>query len=226
MLHAASHDIGARNANEFYWSRPSFGNVASVASHGTGTKNRLKFFDVNQALEMLWVPLVTMLAWEVGLKFFWRHQALEILRMPLVTKLVKEMRLKCFWSRPNFADVASAASHDIGARNLFENFLKSTKVWRCCLCRQSRYWSEKSDWNFFEVEIERGEERDEKKERSLEKRWTERWMINNSKIVDWTKSLSPYQMSIYFCFPKKLCERREMDRKMEAIERSNWRRQK
>ena len=37
-----------------------------------------------------------------------------------------------FSSRPSFGDVASAASHDISARNAIENFLKSTNVWRCC----------------------------------------------------------------------------------------------
>ena len=31
-----------------------------------------------------------------------------------------------------FVHFASAASHDIGARNAIETFLKSTKLWRCC----------------------------------------------------------------------------------------------
>ena len=45
-----------------------------------------------------------------------------MLRVPLVTILAREMRLKIFWSRPSFGDVASAASHDIGARNAIEIF--------------------------------------------------------------------------------------------------------
>ena len=42
--------------------------------------------------------------------------------MPLVTILAREMRLKIFRSRPSFGDVASGASHDIGAKNAIENF--------------------------------------------------------------------------------------------------------
>ena len=44
-MSAASHDIGARNASE-------------------------TFFQVDQALELLRVPLVTILAREMGLEFF------------------------------------------------------------------------------------------------------------------------------------------------------------
>ena len=46
--------------------------------------------------------------------------------MALVTILAREMRLKVFSSRPSFGDVASGASHDIGARNAIEIFSKST----------------------------------------------------------------------------------------------------
>ena len=106
---------------------------------------RSKFFEVDQRLEMLRVPLVTILAREMRSKFFEVDQALEMLRVPLVTILAREMRLKLFESRPSFGDVASAASHDIGARNAIENFLKSTELWRCCECRLSRYWREKCD---------------------------------------------------------------------------------
>ena len=42
--------------------------------------------------------------------------------MPLVTILALEMRLKVFSSRPRCGDVASGASHDIGARNAIEVF--------------------------------------------------------------------------------------------------------
>ena len=34
------------------------------------------------------------------------------------------------------------------AREMRFNFFKSTKLWRCCECRYSRYWREKGDWNF------------------------------------------------------------------------------
>ena len=90
------------------------------------------------------MPLITILARKMRLKFFEEDQALEILPVALVTILAREMRLK-FSSRPSFGDVANAASHDIGARNAIEIFLKSTKLWRCCECRQSRYWRKKCD---------------------------------------------------------------------------------
>ena len=42
------------------------------------------------------------------------------------------------WSRPPFGDVASAASHDIGARNAIENFevdqRNSNIIWRAENC--------------------------------------------------------------------------------------------
>ena len=62
------------------------------------------------------------------------------------------MRLKCFLSRPSFGDVACVASHDIGAINAVEMFFKSTKLWRWCECCSSRYWGEKCDRKFFEVD--------------------------------------------------------------------------
>ena len=71
---------------------------------------------------MLRVPLVTILAREMRLKFFDVDQRLEMLRVPLVTILAREMRVKIFRSRPSFGDVASATSHDIGARNAIEIF--------------------------------------------------------------------------------------------------------
>ena len=48
-------------------------------------------------------------------------QALEMLRVSLVTVLAREMRLNFFLNRPSFGQSASAASHDIGARNAIEN---------------------------------------------------------------------------------------------------------
>ena len=40
--------------------------------------------------------------------------------------------MEIFSSRPSFGDGASAAYHDIDARNAIEIFLKLTKFWRCC----------------------------------------------------------------------------------------------
>ena len=79
---------------------------ASAASHNIGARNAIEIYSSRQRLEMLRVPLVTILA--------------------------REVRLKYFWSRPSFGDVASAASHDIGKRNVIESFLKSTNFCRCC----------------------------------------------------------------------------------------------
>ena len=47
----------------------------------------MKFFEVVQRLEMLSVPLVTILAREMRLKFFEVDQAFEMLRLALVTIL-------------------------------------------------------------------------------------------------------------------------------------------
>ena len=66
------------------------------------------------------MALVTILARGMRLKFFEVDQALEMLRVALVTILAREMRLNFFSSRPTFGDVASGASHDIGARNAIE----------------------------------------------------------------------------------------------------------
>ena len=67
------------------------------------------------------MALVTILAGEMRLNFFEVDQALGTLRVPLFTIFAREMRL-IFRSRPTFGDVASAASHDIGARNAIESF--------------------------------------------------------------------------------------------------------
>ena len=55
------------------------------------------------------------------MKVFEVDQALDMLRVPLVTILVREMRLKIFLSGPTFGEFVSAASHDIGTRNAIEN---------------------------------------------------------------------------------------------------------
>ena len=150
-VRSASHDIGTRNAIENFWHRPTFGDVVSAASHNIGTRNAIEN-KIDQALEILRVPLVTILAREMRLKYDWNFfefdQALEMLRAPLVTKLVREMWLKIFlkvvqvlemvrvppvtilaremWLKESFCqsrgDVASATSRDIGARYTIESF--------------------------------------------------------------------------------------------------------
>ena len=58
------------NAIEIFSSRPTFGDVASGASHDIGARNAIEFFEVHQRLEMLRVALVTILARKMRLKFF------------------------------------------------------------------------------------------------------------------------------------------------------------
>ena len=85
---------------------------------------RLKFFQVDQALEMLRVPLVTILilARKMRLKtFFWSRPSFGDV-VPLVTIIGARNAIENFSSRPSSGDVASAASHDIGARNAIEIF--------------------------------------------------------------------------------------------------------
>ena len=158
---------------KIFWSRPSFADVASApppppSHHYWCEKCDRKFFQVDQALEMLRVPLVTILAREMRLNIFWSRpsfgdvasaashyiyiyllaremrlkffqvdQRLEMLRVPLGIPshdIGARNAIEFFWSRPSFGDVASAANHDIGARNAID-FSKSTNVWRCCECR-------------------------------------------------------------------------------------------
>ena len=50
------------------------------------------------------------------------EQPLRVMRVPPATIMARETRFKFFSSRPSFVDVASAACHDIGARNATEIF--------------------------------------------------------------------------------------------------------
>ena len=109
---------------------------------------RLKFFEVDQRLEMLRVALVTILVLEMRWKFFEVDKRLEVLRVALVTVLARKMRLKIFSSHSSFGDVASAAGHHYWCEKCDWNFSKSTKVWWCCEWRWSRYLRENCDRNF------------------------------------------------------------------------------
>ena len=135
---AAGHDIGTRNAIENFWSRLSFGHVASAASHNIGARNAIENFLNYLKSTKLWRCCECRLSryWreKCDWKFFEVDQALEMLRVPLVTILAREMRLKIFWifwSRPSFGDGDSAARRE----KCDWKFLKSTKLWTCCECR-------------------------------------------------------------------------------------------
>ena len=117
-----------------FWSRPSFGDVASAASHDIGTRNAIENFLKSTELWKCCSAASHDIGARNAIEIFEVDQALEMLRVPLVTILARQIRLKIFWSRPSFGDVARAASHDIGARNAIENILKSTELWRCCEC--------------------------------------------------------------------------------------------
>ena len=55
---------------KIFSSRPTFGDVAIAAGHDIGARNAIEiFFEVDQALEMMRVPLVTILAREMRLNF-------------------------------------------------------------------------------------------------------------------------------------------------------------
>ena len=54
--------------SKFFCSRPSFGDVSSTATHDIGERNVIEFFEVDQALEMLRVTLVTILARDLEMR--------------------------------------------------------------------------------------------------------------------------------------------------------------
>ena len=118
-----SHDIGARNAIEIFWSRPTFGDVASSASHDIGARNAIEIFRSRpEALVMLRVPPVTMLAREMRLKFFWSWPSFGYVASAAGHDIGAGNAIEIFRSRPTFGDDASGASHDIGARYAIEIF--------------------------------------------------------------------------------------------------------
>ena len=105
---------------------------ASAANHDIGARNAIDFFEVDQALEMLRVPLFTILAREMRLKIFWSLPSFGDVASAASHDIGARNAIQIFWSLPSFGVVASGASHDIGAKNAIENFLKSTKLWRYC----------------------------------------------------------------------------------------------
>ena len=90
---------------------------------------RWKFFEVDQALEMLRVLLVTILAREMRLKLFQVAQRLETLRVPLVMILAQEMQLKVF----STISRANNVTFEIGARLLFFMLLKKVLFFAICI---------------------------------------------------------------------------------------------
>ena len=104
--------------------------------YSIGARNAIEnFCEVDQALEMLRVPLVTILAREMRLKVFWSRPTFGDVASAARHDIGARNAIEIFSSRPSFGDVASATSHDTGARNAIESFLKSTSVWRCSECR-------------------------------------------------------------------------------------------
>ena len=116
-----------------------------------GARNAIEsFFQVDQALEMLRVTLVTILAREMRLKFFEVDQRMEMLRVPIISILALDMRLRRMVSleeRLNYME--NCLSQILVQLSLaekrysdqfpflcliFYKFLKSTKLWRCCEC--------------------------------------------------------------------------------------------
>ena len=86
-------------------------------------------------MEMLRVPPVMILAREMLLKIFLNRPLFGDVASAVSHDIGARNAIEIFSSRPSFGDVASAASDDIGARNVIENFLKSTKLCSCCECR-------------------------------------------------------------------------------------------
>ena len=188
---AVSNDIGVRNAIEnflksamlwrcwechwseywrekcdwfFFWSRPNFGDAASAAiSAGKAIE---QFFEVDQALEMLQVQLVTILAQEMRLKFlnsswrcceerksrYWREKRnWKIFNNPstcceclLVTILARDMRLK-FYTKT--LEKLRGPLVTTLARVMRLKILNSSS--RCCEGGSSQNWREKRDWKVF-----------------------------------------------------------------------------
>ena len=122
VVSGASHDIGARNAIEIFWSRPSFGDVASAASHDIGARN---------AIEIVWSrptfgDVVSGASHDIGarnaIEIFWSRPSFGDVASAAGHNIGARKAIEIFWSRPTFGDVASGASHDIGARNAIEIF--------------------------------------------------------------------------------------------------------
>ena len=91
------------------------------------------------------MPLVTILARELRFKFFEVDPTFGDVASAAGHDIGARNAIEIFSSRPSFGEVATAASHDIGARNVIDKFLKSTKLCRYCECPYSRFWREKCD---------------------------------------------------------------------------------
>ena len=104
------------------FSRPSFGDVASGARHDIGARNAIEFFRSRPTLEMLRVALVTILAREMRSKVFSSRPSFGDVASAASHDIAARNAIEIFRSRPTFGDVAGGASHDIGARNAIESF--------------------------------------------------------------------------------------------------------
>ena len=101
----ASHDIGARNAIEIFRSRPTFGDVASAASHDIGARNAIESF-----CNYIWCQTannVTSRARKISLKFVEKMSIFHrIYRANIVTSGPRSTSKACFVKKLSIAFLA------------------------------------------------------------------------------------------------------------------------
>ena len=104
----ASHDIGARNAIEIFRSRPSFGDVASAASHNIGARNAIESF-----FNYIWCQTannVTSRGRKISLKFVEKMSIFNrIYRANIVTSGPHSTSKACFVKKLSIAYLAPAS---------------------------------------------------------------------------------------------------------------------
>ena len=96
-------------AIEIFWSRPTLWDVANAASHDIGARNAIEFFEVVQALEMLRVPLVTILARKMRLKVF---STISGAKLPITWLAALGNLFKVHWKDVNFQSHVSRQYRD------------------------------------------------------------------------------------------------------------------
>ena len=101
----ASHDIGTRNAIEFFRSQPTFGDVASAAGHDIGARNAIESF-----FNYIWCQTannVTSRARKTSLKFVEKMSIFNrIYRANIVTSGPSSTSKACFVKKLSIAFLA------------------------------------------------------------------------------------------------------------------------
>ena len=93
----ARHDIGARNAIEFFRSQPTFGDVASGASHDIGARNAIESFFQLSYICCQTANNVTSRARKISLKFVEKMSIFNrIYRANIVTSGPRSTSKACF----------------------------------------------------------------------------------------------------------------------------------